>query len=60
MKQLTKKCNHYWHYEHTVYGEDNSSLVSVHRQCSKCKIHQVAKTKAWHKPHKNRTELPEL
>lgn len=58
---MEKKCkypaDHDWAYEHTIYsgieGKDTKNTVAVHRQCRKCKKHQLAKTKAWHKPHKD-------
>lgn len=63
VKFCKKPTDHYWLIEHTVYsgleGKDSPQTAVVHRQCNKCGVHQLAKTKAWHKPHKD-YELTDL
>ena len=59
--EAMKKCKHEYLYEFTIYGDDkNISLKIIHRQCRFCGVHQLAKTKAWHKPHRRYNELPDL
>ena len=61
MKEIKEiKCKHYWFYEHTVYGSSRNNKVSVHRQCSYCKQHQIAHASDWKKPRKSSYELPDL
>jgi len=44
-----KRCEHNWHYEHTIYG-DSDDRTAIHRQCRHCGRHEVAYAGAWRKP----------
>ena len=45
-------CNHYWFYEHTVYGSDGGGTTVV-RQCSNCNEVQVGEVTRWREPREN-------
>lgn len=66
MPTMTKRpndlCQHDWLYDHTLYNAPQGvpqDRCSVHRQCSKCRMHQMAITRMWRYPYAG-SEMPNL
>lgn len=59
MAKRDEACDHHWVYEHTVWQGRSENECAVHRQCSKCGLHQMAYTEMWSKPLKV-YKLPDL
>ena len=53
----SRKCHHYWYYDHTVYSDNRRSVI--HRQCSICGKRQIAYATEWRAPRGN-WSLPDL
>lgn len=42
-KPRHKQCQHNWCFAHSIYAMNDADGLAIHRQCSKCGIHELCK-----------------